>query len=177
MVDTLKSASITNSDASPVVPNTTGEGGPGYTKNASDYVTPTTGGLGSTSSTYRVLRLPTNAKLKTLKMVIDTALDSGSPSLAWDIGAYYSDGNDGSPAAEAGGSISVNCFAAAKAVYSAGETDVLTSFAVALRNEPLWEAVGLTSDPGGFIDIVAGVHTAANTAASHNFAINASYVE
>lgn len=183
--DTLYSTSITALDAAPPIDQpTAGEGGPGYLRSNSDYVTPTTGGLGSTSSLYYMLRLPTNAKLKTLKMVIDAALDSGSPSLAWDVGAYYSSSTiDGTAPANQGVQISANCFAAAKVNYAAGEADMLTSFGVALRNQPLWQALsigvtegGVSEDPGGFVDIVMAVHTAANTAASHNVSLKADYV-
>ncbi len=179
--DALKSTSITNLDASPYVPNTTGEGAPGYLRNNSDYVTPTALGLADTTSTYKVIRVPTNIKLKNLKLVIDTALDSGSPALAWDVGAYYSDSTiDGTPVANQGALISANCFAAAVVIYAAGEADILTAYSVSKRNQPLWTALAIGingNDPGGFIDVVLAVHTAANTAASHKVGVNASYVD
>jgi hypothetical protein len=176
--DTLKSASITNLDTVPVTPNTAGEGGVGETRNVSDYFTPTTGGLVSTSSTYKVLRVPTNAKIKNLQLRNDAALDSGSPSLAWDVGLYYSDSTmDGTSVANQGASISVNLFAAAlTGAYGAGVYDILESFGVANQNKPLWSAAGLSSDPGGYFDIVVAVHTAANTAASHNVGVTCNYV-
>src|ERR1700749_1713342 len=88
--DALKSVGITNLDSTPVVPNTTGEGGPGYQRNITGYVTTTAAGLGNTSSTYKLVRLPSNAKVKALKLVADAALDT-STGLKIDVGAYYSD--------------------------------------------------------------------------------------
>jgi hypothetical protein len=86
--DTVKSNSITNLDASPVVPNTRGLGAPGDYVNFSDIAAATTGGLVSTSSTYKVIRLPSNCKIKAMKAIATSQLDSnGSATLALDIGA------------------------------------------------------------------------------------------
>lgn len=176
--DTLKSLSITNLDATPIVPNATGAGAGGYVKDVSDFVTPSTAGLVNTGSTYRMVRLPTNAKLKALKLNADAHLDS-STGLVLDVGAYYSDAtNDGTAQANQGAVISVNCFAAAIDFHTAfTEQNALVSFGAALRNEPLWKALGLASDPGGFIDVVVAVHTAATTAVSNPLQARAEYVE
>lgn len=178
MVDTIKSLSITNLDATPVVVNATGVGAGGYLKNVSDYVTPTTGGLGSTSSTYRILRLPTNAKLKALTLTADEELDT-STGLKFDVGAYYSDSTvDGTPAADQGTAIGVALFASQLVFQSAFQkVNALTAYAVAAQNEPLWKGLGLSADPGGFIDVVVGVHTAATSAQSTNLQAQAEYVE
>lgn len=178
--DTLSSASITNLDAFPVVANTTGAGAAASSKIIDDFITPTTGGLVSTSSKYKMVRLPMYCKVKDLTLIADAALDTnGSPTLAVDVGAYYSDSTvDGTPAALQGTAISVNCFAAALAFGAAGNTNlnVATSWSVANRNLPLWVALGLTASatgapPGGQIDVVVAVHTVAATAASHNLGL------
>ncbi len=178
--DALKSLSITNLDSLNPGPirNVAGEGAPGAIKVINDYVTPTTGGLGSTSSKYKMVRLPTNAKIKRIKIEADIALDSGSPSLAIDVGAYYSDSTmDGTPPGSTGTAISTSCFAAAVAFAQGASTlTVDATPTVANRNVPLWSAAGLSSDPGGMIDVVVAVHTAANTAASHNFGCQVDYV-
>lgn len=175
--DTLKSLSITNLDAIPIVPNATGVGAEGYYKNESDFVTPTTGGLGSTLSTYKVLRVPTNIKLKALSLSADAALDT-STGLVLDVGAYYSDStNDSTAAANQGVLISANCFAAAIAFQATFQkVNALSAYAVANFNQPLWKGLGLATDPGGFIDIVVAVHTVATTAASHNLLASADFV-
>ncbi len=92
VADTLSSASITNLDASPVVRNTSPNGAKYDEQKISDFATPTTGGLADTTSTYKMVRVPTNGYLKSIVLIADGALDSnGSPTLAVDVGAYYSD--------------------------------------------------------------------------------------
>lgn len=176
--DTLKSLSITNLDSTIIVPNPTGNGAAGPLRNVSDFVTPTVGGLASTASTYKMVRLPTNAKLKALKLNADAALDS-STGLVLNVGAYYSDAtNDGTAAANQGVLISANCFAAAK-VFQATFTDVdvLGAFGAAKRQQPLWQGLGLASDPGGFIDVVVAVSVIATTPVSAALSAQANYVE
>lgn len=174
----LKSASITNLDATPVVPNSTGEGAPGYIKNASDFVT--VGAADSATSTYRVARLPTNAKLKALKLFADAILDSnGSPTLTYGVGAAYSDSTvDGTASSLQGTLISATAFRATAAFGATGNisADVLTAYGAAKRNQPLWQGLGLTSDPGGFIDVLVTVGVAAATGVSAAIGADAAYV-
>lgn len=179
--DVLKSASITGLDALITLLPTTGEGGAGYLRDASDVVAPTAAGLVATTSTYRVVRLPSNAKLKAIDIETTAALEtSGSPTLAVDLGAYYSDSlNDGTAANVAGTLISVNAFAAA-VVFGGATTEKingLSAYAVTHRIQPLWLGLGLAADPGGFIDVVLAVHTAATTAAAGNVIVRVSYVD
>src|SRR5712664_2373251 len=63
-VVTTKSQSIINLDASPPVQNTIGEGGPAMRRIINDSVVGVVGD--SIGSIYRLVRLPTNAKLKRL---------------------------------------------------------------------------------------------------------------
>lgn len=178
--DLLKSLSITNADASPVVATNTGAGANGYDKEINDFVTPTAAGLADTTSRYQMVRLPSNAKLKSLKLTSDAALDTnGTPLLSLDVGLYYSDSTtDGSPQALLGTAISVNLFAAILVFTTVfQEVNALKSFAVAKRNQPLWQAAGLASDPGGFFDIVVAVHAGAATASSQPLNAQADYVE
>lgn len=179
--DTVKSASITNLDSVPVVPNSTGEGASGYERNASDYAALTTGGLASTASTYKMVRLPSNAKIKRATLKADAALDTNAtPTLKVDVGAYYSDAAaDGTQVANQGTSISANAFAAA-VLFGAATTlsiDALAALGVAKRNQPLWQALGLASDPGGFIDIVVAVNAVAATAVAGTMGLDVTYVD
>lgn len=179
VADALKSASITNLDTVPVVPNSTGEGGPGYVRNASDYVTPTAAGLADTGSKYKMVRVPSNAKLKRMTLSVEAAIET-STGLALDLGAYYSDSTqDGTPPGVQGTAISVNCFLAASTGFrssAVADVNALAALKPSLRNQPLWQAVGLTSDPGGFIDIVLAVQAAATGAASKQVGLDVSYV-
>lgn len=179
--DALKSLSITNLDSLAPGPirNVAGEGAPGATKTLNDYVTPTASGLASTSSKYKLIRLPSNAKLKRLKIEADAALDTnGSPTLAIDVGAYYSDSTmDGTPPASTGTAISTSCFAAnVSFAVGASTLSVDATPKVANRNVPLWSAAGLTADPGGMIDVVVAIHTGAATGSAQNFGAQADYI-
>lgn len=181
--DTVKSASITSLDAaaqSLSAPLTEGIGAPGRLVDHSDYVAVTTGGLASTSSTYKMIRLPTSCTIKLARLFTKSGLDS-STGLAINLGAYYSDSTqDGTPPSLQGTLISATCFVSAKAFgqSSAGsEIDALSNLDANLRNVQLWQQVGLSTDPGGYIDIVLAVQAAASgTAAAGNVALTCEVV-
>lgn len=179
--DTVKSASITTLDGTSSAPPsptqiTAGIGAAAEAINHSDFVLMTTGGLASTASTYKMIRLPTQHVLKSGDIFTKSGLDS-STGLKVDVGAYYSDSiSDGTPAALQGTVISTNCFVAAQAFgqSSAGsKIDGLSNLDANLRNSPLWQQVGLASDPGGYIDIVLAVNTVVSgTATAGNVLAN-----
>lgn len=99
--DTLKSTSITNLDASPVVANTRGSGAPAYSYLVDDTVAPTATGIGTLASTYRLCRIPVEAKVKSVKIAVSTGLDTNaSAALVLDCNLAFSDSTtDGTPAA------------------------------------------------------------------------------
>jgi hypothetical protein len=176
----LKSASITNSDATPITANTAGEGGQGDLFNGNDYVSVTTTGLASTSSTYKVVRLQSDAKLKAMRIITTSALDSNAtPTLAVDVGAYYSDAtNDGTQPSLQGTSIGVASFLS-NTLFGGATTlsvDALQAYSVDKRTQPLWKGLGLSTDPLGWIDVVVAVHATAATAVAGKLAIDVQYV-
>lgn len=181
--DTVKSASITSLDAAAPslnAPLTEGLGAAGRLVNHSDFVAMSAGGLASTSSTYKMCRLPTSCILKSLVVYTKAGLDS-STGLKLNVGAYYSDSaNDGTPYSLQGVLISADCFmtATAFAQSSAGSRiSALTNIDANLINAPLWQQVGLSSDPGGYIDVVIAVQTiASGTAAAGNVGLLADVV-
>lgn len=182
--DTLKSATITNLDGannappSAVVYASGGDGAPGRRVEVSDFCTPTTGGLASTSSIYKMVRVPSKAFISYIEFMSTAKLDSNaSPTLTWDIGAYYSDSiSDGTPVANQGTQISANCFGAAIATPAAMTwTQGVNNLTSANYNVPAWKAAGLSSDPGGFIDIVFAVHAVAATAVSADLRARVAY--
>lgn len=184
MVDTLKSASITNLDtlgtSGGPIANSSGVGAPYISRKIADYVTPTTGGLGSTSSTYKMVRIPTNSQVKAVVLTADAALDTnGTPTLAVNVGVYYSDSTvDGTPAADQGVSISATLLGSAVLFGAAATLNVRAdagTFSAANRQLPLWQAAGLSSDPGGNFDIVVAVEATAATAASHAFQLEVEF--
>src|SRR6266700_1991283 len=80
----LKSPSITNLDSTPVVANTSGLGGPGDAQVANDFVTSVS--ADDTSSTYKLARIPSNAKVKSVYIMSKIA-SAGSG----DVNVAYSD--------------------------------------------------------------------------------------
>lgn len=181
--DTVKSASITSLDAAAPSLSASlieGAGAAGRLNDHSDYVAMTAGGLASTSSTYKMVRLPTSCTIKMARLFTKSGLDS-STGLAVNLGAYYSDSTaDGTPYSLQGTLISATCFMSAKAFGQSGagsEVDALSNLDASLRNSQLWQQVGLSSDPGGYIDIVLAVQTVASgTAAAGNVALTVEVV-
>lgn len=162
-VDHVKSTPVTNLDASPVVPNTAGEGGAAPLKSISsgDVVGVASSSIGAT---YQFVRVPSNAKIK--QVLFDSEAQAAG---AIDIGVYYAtDGVGGKPnSLLAANAISQALFASAIALTSASQpTDVTNesgTYTPAKRNQPLWQAAGLSADPGGFLDIVGTLSTAITT--------------
>lgn len=174
-VSALKSASITNLDASPRVANTTGIGASGSQKSVDDYVTAVASD--STTSTYRLVRVPTDIKLKSL-MFESEAQGAGK----FDVGLYYSDDTrDGTSAANSGAVIDQDLFATiidcASAVTPIEIIMESGTFTMDKRQKPLWQAAGLSSDPGGFFDIVATCATTAVTTGTGKIGARAVWVQ
>lgn len=99
--ETIKSTYITNLDATPYTQNTTGEGAPGSMRQVDGYCPVTAVGIVATTSTYRLLRIPTTAKIKSVDFGTDVAIDSNSTqTLALDFNLVFSDSTiDGTPLA------------------------------------------------------------------------------
>jgi hypothetical protein len=150
-----QSTSITNRQAVPVVPNATGAGAEGYVKNVSDSVVVVA--ASAADSTLRILRVPTNAKIKQIWL---SAAAQGAG--AFDIGVYYPVDGPTGKADLAANAISQAFFASAVDCSAAVEKDVTNesgTYTADLKNLPLWKALALASDPGGEFDIVATVKT------------------
>lgn len=164
----LKSPAITNLDTIPPLTPTTGEGGPGYVREVSGFVT--TVSADAATSTYQFVRVPSNAKVKRVALSW-AAMTAGKIQL----GVYYSDSTvDGTAVANQGLVVPTNGVA-----FFASDIDLSSASGfvdetvqnqgtagantIALINTPLWQALGLASDPGGFFDIVGTVHTTAVT--------------
>jgi hypothetical protein len=190
-----KSPSIINLDASPIVAMPTGEASPGFRRVINDNLTANVGD--SIASIYRVVRVPTNAKIKKLLLNYPTASTAG----ATDIGVAFSDSlTDGTqaqfstlanPMVQITGPVDNKLFAAAFALTSArNQLDILLAglnttggiFTLAHMNLPLWQVLvnlgctQFTADPGGFFDIAAKLTTALTVTAGL-FALECDYVE
>jgi hypothetical protein len=167
----LKSVPITNLDSIPAIPNSPGEGGPGAVRSAYGFVTAVA--ADAAGSTYRLQRVPSNAKVQSLQFQSE-AQGAGKVQL----GVYYSDSTiDGTAPANQGLVIDAKFFSddidCAAAVLP-GEKVFFTggSNTPDKRNQPLWQAAGLSADPGGFLDIVATVHTTAVTTGTGKLGVN-----
>lgn len=172
--ETLKSASITNYDSVPSVRVNAGKGSPGVLVSVNDYITPTTGK--TTGSIYRLVRVRSSVHIK--QILLDSAAMAGST--AFDFGVYYSDDPlDPNYAANAGAVIDADFFASAVDVSSAVRATDITNesgtYTADKRNKALWDALGLSADPGGFFDICATSTATVNTGAV--MGIEARYVK
>lgn len=176
-VENLKSLPITNLDTAPPIQNTSGEGGPGYLRHASSFITITA--AASITSTYRMIRLPSNAKLK---QVLFESEAQGAGTL--DISVYYSDApNDGTAPANSGlvvpttgAAFIASIISVASAVAQSLQTNESGNYTLAKRNQPLWQALGLTADPGGYLDLVLVVTGTAITTGTGRVGLEAHYV-
>jgi hypothetical protein len=96
----IKSQSITNLDATPIVPNSAAQGAAGRIIYVDDFAACAAVPLASTKSIYRLVRIPTGAIPKSLFIATDTALDTGTHALSFDLNVVWSDSTrDGTPSA------------------------------------------------------------------------------
>lgn len=160
-VEHVKSTPITNLGLTPVPADTTGRGAGGVLRNVSASLTL----LASSSqdSTYRFVKVPTTAKVKSVK--IGSEAQAGG---TLDVGVYYPTVGKTAVADLAANAIDQDFFASAYAVTNRSNLTDVTFEAGAgyLQSEinlPLWQALGLTSDPGGWFEIAATVVAAITT--------------
>jgi len=182
-VSNLLSDNITTREATPVVQSASGEGAPGRLIHVDGLVTSLA--TDSANGTYSMVRLPTTAKLKCLELTNG----AGTSSSAVDIGLFYvAPGimpgkaasrvyNSSGQAAD--GVVDQDFFGSAVAVSSAqAKLDVINesaTYTTAKRFQPLWKAVGLAKDPGGYFDIVLTITTEVTAAVP--FYLEATYVD
>lgn len=172
----LKSAAITSLDATPIVAPTAGkEGGAGRANNIVGIVGPTTDGA-TTGGVLRAVRVKSNVKVRSIKIAQVAATTTAS----FDMGLYYSDSTtDGTSYVNIGDVIDADRFA------TGVDTHALTSwteeafeagtFTVASTVKELWDAAGLSSDPGGYFDIC--LTNTATIADPATLAVMVEYVE
>lgn len=175
-VDHVKSSFITNADASPRVANTAGEGGPATQKTIDGYATAVASS--SADATYQLVRIPSNAKVKSI--IFESEAQTAGK---FDLGLYYAtDGEGKKPTALlAADAIDQDFFATiidcAAAVTPTEVVNESGSYTLDKRAQPIWQAVALTADPGGYFDIVATVKTTAVTTGTGKFGVRVSYTD
>jgi len=173
----LKSAQITNLDTLPSpIMGTSGENAAGVARIVSGFCTAVA--ADAAGSTYKLVRIPTNAKVKHVFFESE-AQGAGAVNLS----VYHSDAtNDGTPVAKQGVIVATTgdqFFASdidCAAVVAADKTNESGNYPLSKRDMPLWQALGFTSDPGGFFDIVAVVHTTAVTTGTGRLGVTCTYV-
>lgn len=151
--ENIKSTNITGLDATPATKLRGGFGAADGAKIVTASCTVTTGK--DTGSTYQLVRVKSTASIKMI-LVDNAAL---SASTAMDFGVYYSTANDGTPTALQGTAVDADFFASAVAMTNANAAVNITNesgtYTIDKRTKALWDAAGLTTDPGGYFDIVA----------------------
>jgi hypothetical protein len=166
--EAIKSTAVTNLDAAPPVRATSGKGG-FYEPVMIEAIAHITTGMDNTS-TYRLVRVPSNAIVKK----VEAWLDAAGTTITGDFGIWYSS----NPNDEVGKSVGLTGvihqahWAAAKAM-AAIVTPTEITFGTLLgadANKELWNTTGsgLTSDPGGFIDVVFALTSTSGSAADIN---------
>lgn len=175
--ETVKSAAINTLDSYPITQISAGEGVPGNLRYV-DGSAPITSGV-TNGSLYRVVRIPSNAKVKSVLAWLDAA----STTITGSISVYYSDAvhdgtqyaNQGLVVPTTGAGFFASGLALAAVIEPTEESGQSGTYVGSLRIKALWDALGLTSDPGGFFDICWVGTSTAGAAAVVNLAVQ--YVE
>lgn len=148
---TLKSTAITNREASPRTMNISGAGGAGVKKTVYGYIASVTASLSATS-VIRLVEVPSNA------YVLSVKVSSGAQTAGkFDIGVYRNNADGGAAVDQDFFTTDLDCASAVidqECVMKATSANTLVK-----RNQPLWQALGLSSDPKTTFDICATVHT------------------
>jgi len=158
----LKSTTITNRDAVPAVIND-GRLERGTLKSSAGSVTAgTTDSGGATyaaGSTYVLAAVPSNAMVRNV-LLSSAALSAGVVSVGVGLPTAKSGGN---PFPAAISATATALFASAQSVAAAQSKANITNqsgnYPLNKQEQPLWQAAGLTADPGGLLDIVVLVTT------------------
>lgn len=154
--ETLKTGAITNLDSVPPLRATAGKDGHGIVARVTGYVQPQTGK--TAGSLYLMARIPTTARNLRAKMGFEGTVTT----LTGDLTLYYSDLSSDEVGKGIGdtGAVIAALFASAVAVGGqtvnqlVDATNESGNYGAVAREKELWDAAGLSSDPGGFFDVV-----------------------
>lgn len=165
-VVTTKSTVITNRDASPRVLN---DGRLSRSILRSSVGSVAVGAADSIGSKFVLCSLPSSAMVR----AVLATCSAGMTTLAGDVGVYRTTA-DGAAVSD------VDLFASAQLFSSAlNRSDITnesTTYTTTLREQPLWQAAGLTADPNSYLDIVVTL-TAANTGVAGTLGLEVQYVD
>lgn len=141
--ENVKSGAITNRDATPAVLSN-GQGG--AVQRA--FGTVEAAAAGDAGSTYRMCSIPSNARA--IRVVL--GCDDLGTTATLDVGIYQTTANGAAV-------VDADFFASAINANSAAVAETMVSHESGFYNlddieKPLWEALGLSADPGRFYDVV-----------------------
>lgn len=136
------------------------------------------GAADSATSYYPLVAVPSTAMVR----AVYCTAPAGMTTLAGNIGVYKNTKDSG------GSTTGVAAFTGSGTIFAAAETlavaknrvDVTNNnsdaYSTAKREQPIWQAIGLSTDPGGTFDIGIAV-TTANTGAAGRVGLEVHYVD
>lgn len=176
---TIKSENVTNIEATPI---TALDRKAGELKVHIDQDAIPTTSIDEVNDIMLFCPIPSNAVILDVELLCDDLDSNACPTLAVDVGLYYS-GIGGTQLANgntSGTAVDVDVFASAYTTLQAAKT-IWTSVRFEADNiidvkKEAWEAGGLTSDPGGLFFVGLKVTTQAATAAAGDIVMKVSYI-
>jgi len=129
--------------------------------------------------------IPSNSKIKSIKLYNDDLDSGGSPALVTDVGIYngnvkFNDTDGSATAYAAEGVIDRNCYGTVMTVLqgavTAGTEVRYETLGIETVGNFMWEDAGLTSDPGRMLRIALTIETVAATAAAGDITMVVEYI-
>lgn len=169
-----KSTTITNRDAVPAVLND-GRLERGSLRSSIGSVA--VGAADSITSYYPLATVPSTAMVRAVLLTTVT----GMTSAAGDVGVFKTTANSAGVTTGVVANTSSNSFFAAAQTLASVQarvdvTNTGTTYPTDKREQPLWQAIGLAADPGGYFDIGVKL-TAANAGAAGRLGLEVQYVD
>lgn len=163
-VEHLKSTAVTNATATPLVLSDAILEGGGLREAVGVTQASASASIGST---YRLVRVPSNARVSQVLLSCDAFDTTG----AGDVGLYDVDGGD---------AVDADFFASAQSLIVALSNSDVTHesgvFGIEDSEKPLWKALGLSEDPHKDYDVAITLTAANGAGATPDVALKVRYV-
>ena len=176
---TVKSTYITNLVASPqtVLPRTA----KGRVHSVIDHASVATTSIDEVGDVVLLCPVPSNARIRRMILRNEDLDSNGTPTLAVDVGVYYTGIGHSDSTKTLGTVIDADAFASAITTLQSANlagTDVRVEATGAIDEclMEVWEAAGLSADCGGYVAIGLTVTTQAATAAAGRVVLEVDYV-
>lgn len=178
MPQTVKSENITNLET---LPGSFLDRKVGVIKTVIDQRAVATADINEVGDVILFGPLPSNAILLDVEVMCDDLDSNGTPTLAHDVGLFYSGIGSGQRTQTSGTVISAGCIGTAVNIAQAARTSFFSvgyeaRDIINIKKEA-WEVAGLTSDPGGFLYVGLTATAAAATAAAGDIVMKITYIE